>query len=396
MTHKSSAVGTLLDAVDRIRPIIEEHAAQSEAQRALAAPVYDAMRDAGLFRTLAPKAFGGLELHPTAAYRVWEALARIDGAAAWNLQISSSFSNFAYWLPKAGGDEIFARGPDTIFAGALFPPGPSVRVNGGWRVTARTAFASGCHRAQWFFVPIVEVDDESSKFDPTREDPPSIGVFVPRDEVDLIDTWHTVGMRATFSADVSVDDVFVPEHRVAHMEVPRDPAPAFSGPLYPTTPWPGIHGETIVSLGIAGAAIDKLVDLAARKTPGYSRIALRDREMAQHHAGKARGLLEASRDSLHAAISEAYRDAERERRLSEATKMRCQLAACFAAEACAQAVDLVCEAAGTTAIRIEHGIERHHRDVHVLPLHASKSYARYEDVGKMMFGLPPSYFVLKI
>jgi alkylation response protein AidB-like acyl-CoA dehydrogenase len=183
---------------------------------------------------------------------------------------------------------------------------------------------------------------------------------------------------------------------VAYLDVPQDPAPAFSGPLYPTTPWPGIHGETIVSLGIAGAAIDKLVDLAARKTPGYSRIALRDREMAQHHAGKARGLLEASRDSLHAAISEAYRDGERDHRLSDATKMRCQLAACFAAEACAQAVDLVCEAAGTTAIRIEHGIERHHRDVHVLALHASKSYARYEDVGKMLFGLPPSYFVLRI
>jgi alkylation response protein AidB-like acyl-CoA dehydrogenase len=242
----------------------------------------------------------------------------------------------------------------------------------------------------------VEVDDESSKFDPTCEDPPSIAAFIPRDEVDIIDTWHTVGMRATCSADVSVDDVFVPEHRVAYLDVPQVPAPAFSGPLYPTTPWPGIHGETIVSLGIAGAAIDKLVDLAARKTPGYSRIALRDREMAQHHAGKARGLLEASRDSLHAAISEAYRDAERDRRLSDATKMRCQLAACFAAEACAQAVDLVCEAAGTTAIRIEHGIERHHRDVHVLALHASKSYARYEDVGKMLFGLPPSYFVLKI
>jgi alkylation response protein AidB-like acyl-CoA dehydrogenase len=389
-------VEALLAALDHVRPVIETHAAQAEAQRSLPPAVYDAMRCAGLFRMLAPTAFGGLELHPTEAYRVWEAVARIDSAAAWNLQISSSISCFAYWLPRAGGEELFERGPDTIFAGALFPPGPSVRVRGGWRVTARTAFASGCHQARWFFLPIVEVDDESSKFDPTRDDPPSIGVFIPRDEVDLVDTWHTVGMRATYSADVSVDDVFVPDHRVAHLAEHEDPAPAFSGPLYATTPWPGIHGEATVSLGIAGAAIDKLVDLAARKTPAYSRIALRDREMAQHHAGKAHAVLNASRDSLHASISEAYLDAERGRRLSEATRIRCQLAACFAAEACAQAVDLVSEAAGTTAIRIERGIERHRRDVHVLALHASKSYARYEDVGKMMFGLPPSYFILKI
>jgi alkylation response protein AidB-like acyl-CoA dehydrogenase len=385
----------LLRSVDRIRPIVEKYAAQSEAQRALADQVYEAMLDAGLFKTLAPKAFGGLELHPTEAYRVWEALAHIDSAAAWNLQISATVSGFAAWMPEDGGEEVFETGPDTIFAGGFFPPGPSVRVDGGWRVTARTPFASGCHRAQWFCVPIVEVDDELSKFDPSTQDPPGIVAFVPRDEVDLIDTWHTVGMRATFSADVSVDDVFVPEHRIAYLEANVERAPAFSGPLYGTVPWPGVHGETVVSLGIAGAAIEKLVDLAARKTPGYSRIALRDREMAQHHAGKARGLLDASRDSLHAAISEAYIDAEHNRRLSEAARMRCELAACFAAEACTQAVDLVCEAAGTSAIRIDHGFERHHRDIHVLALHASKSYSRYEDVGKMMFGLPPSYFFLR-
>jgi alkylation response protein AidB-like acyl-CoA dehydrogenase len=382
--------------VEHIRPIIEEHAAESDAQRALAAPVYDAMRAAGLFRTLVPKTVGGFELHPAEAYRVWEAVARIDSAAAWNLQISSAISLFACHLPADGGEEVFERGPDTIFAGGFFPPGLSVRVDGGWRVTARTSFASGCNRAQWFLVPMVEVDDESSKFDPTREDPPSIVAYVPRDEVDVIDTWHTVGMRGTFSADVVVDDVFVPDRRVAYLEEHAEPAPAFSGPLYATAPWPGVHGETIVSVGIAGAAIDKLVDLAARKTPGFSRVALRDREMAQHHAGKARALVDASRDSLHAAISEAYEGAERDRGLSEAARIRCQLAACFGAEACAQAVDLVCEAAGTTAIRIEHGIERHHRDIHVLARHADKSSSRYEDVGRMMFGLPPTFFTLKL
>jgi alkylation response protein AidB-like acyl-CoA dehydrogenase len=396
LSSASSKLEALLDAVDRVRPVVEAYAEEAEAQRALADPVYDAMVDAGLFRTLAPKAFGGLELHPTEAYRVFEALARIDSAAAWCLQISAAIGGFARWLPKGGGEEVFERGPDTIFAGGIFPPGPSVRVEGGWRVTARTAFASGCHRAQWFMVPILEVVDTSLAFDPKREDPPSIVAFVPRDEVDLIDTWHTVGMRGTFSADVSVDDVFVPDQRVACVDSSAEPAPAFSGPLYRTWPWPGIHAETVVSLGIAEAAIEKLVDLAARKTPAFSRIELRDREMAQHHAGRARGLVDASRSFLDASISEAMREAERDARVSQAVVERCQLAACFGAEACAEAVDLVCEAAGTTAIRVGHGLERYHRDVHVLARHAAKSYSRYEDVGKMMFGLPPNYFFLRL
>jgi alkylation response protein AidB-like acyl-CoA dehydrogenase len=399
MAHEGSsprAAAALLEEVERIRPVLEECAPRAEAERALPDEAYDVMLDAGLFRMLAPKAFGGFELHPVEAYRVWEAVARIDSASAWNVQISATVSGWGAWLPKEGGEEIYARGPDTVFAGGLFPPGPSVRVDGGWRVTARTAFASGCHRAQWFSVPILEVADDASRFDPRREDPPSIVALVPRDEVDIVDTWHTVGMRGTFSADVSVDDVFVPDHRIAFIEPAPERAPAFSGPLYGTMLWPGIHGETIVSLGIAGAAIDELVGLATRKTPSYTRIPLHDREMAQHHAGKASALLDASRAFLDAAISDAYADAERDGWYSEATKLRCQLAACFGADASAQAVDLVYEVAGTSAIRLEHGFERHHRDVHVLTQHASKSYSRYEDVGKLMFGLPPAYFLLRL
>jgi len=123
--------GTLLREVERIRPILEECAAQAESERALPDRAYDAMVDAGLFRMLAPKALGGLELHPVEAYEVVEALARIDSAAAWNLNQSSATAAVAAWLPKEGGEELYARGPDTIFAGGFFPPGPSVRVAGG-------------------------------------------------------------------------------------------------------------------------------------------------------------------------------------------------------------------------------------------------------------------------
>ena len=386
----------LLDGVERMRPLLERCGAQAEVERALPHEAYDALLDAGLFRMLAPKAFGGLELHPVEALRVIEAVARIDSAAGWCLNISQSVGSFACWLPKQGGEELFERGGDTLFAGGFFPPAPAVPVEGGWRVTARTAFNSGCHRAQWFAVPIVEVDDESSKYDPHTEDPPPRVAFVPRDEVELVDTWHTSGMRGTFSADVQIDDAFVPARRIAHLKRWIERAPAFAGPLYGTCPWLAAQGEAVVSLGIAGAAIDKLVDLSLRKTPGYGRTPLHAREMAQHHAARASALLDASRVFLHDTIAQAYADAQRDGWFSNATRLRCQLAACFAAESCAEAVDLVCQAAGTSAGRSEHGIERHHRDVHFLAKHASKSYARYEDVGKILFGIPPSYFVLEL
>jgi alkylation response protein AidB-like acyl-CoA dehydrogenase len=393
---RTGVVAGLLAAVDRIRPILERGGVQAEAERALPDAVYDAMLDAALFRMLVPGAFGGLELDPIEAYSVVEAVARIDSAAGWNLQISASIGSFAIWLPEAGAKEVYASGPDTLFAGGFFPPGPSLRVDGGWRVSGRSSFASGCHRAQWLVVPVLEIDSESSKFDPHTEDPPSILAVVPRDEVDLVDTWHTVGMRGSFSADVVVDDVFVPDARVAFLEPAHRRAAAFAGAVYGTVPWLGILGESTVSLGIADAAIEKLIDLATRKTPSFGRVKLHDREMAQHHVARARALVDASRASVYAAIRAARDEAELAGRLAEPAKIRCQLAACFAAEASAQAVDLVYEAAGTSSIRVGLGIERHHRDVHVLAQHAAHSYGRYEDVGKMLFGLPPTYFLLDL
>ena len=125
--------GELLDAVERLRSLIAEHAAVAEANRQLSQTVYDAMHQAGLFAMLAPKAYGGLELHPVGCMEVWEAVARIDSAAAWNLLMNQGAAAFAAFLPAAGARELFRDGPTTV-AGAFFPPGAAVRAEGGWRI----------------------------------------------------------------------------------------------------------------------------------------------------------------------------------------------------------------------------------------------------------------------
>jgi alkylation response protein AidB-like acyl-CoA dehydrogenase len=82
--------------------------------------------------------------------------------------------------------------------------------------------------------------------------------------------------------------------------------------------------------------------------------------------------------------------------MTEHDKKECQLAACFAAEAAAQAVDIIHEAAGSSGFRLEQPFERYFRDVHTLSQHASKSVNRYTSVGMMEVGLPPDWFGLAI
>ena len=136
----------LLDAVERIRPILEEHAPQAESDRSLPGPSYQAMADAGLFKMCKPKHFGGYEMHPCESMAVWEAVARIDPAAAWNLVMNQAVANYAGWLPDEGARELM-ESPNATVAGALFPPGSARPVDGGYLISACVPFASGCHNA---------------------------------------------------------------------------------------------------------------------------------------------------------------------------------------------------------------------------------------------------------
>ena len=85
----------LLESVEAIRPILAANADQAEADRLPTTTTYQAMHDAGLFAMLAPLRYGGYELHPTECMRIWEAVARIDASAAWNLVVNQGIANYA-------------------------------------------------------------------------------------------------------------------------------------------------------------------------------------------------------------------------------------------------------------------------------------------------------------
>ncbi|HYZ21016.1 MAG TPA: acyl-CoA dehydrogenase family protein, partial [Rhodopila sp.] len=370
-----------------IRPIIETSAPKAEQDRQLSGEVHAAMRQAGLFAMMAPRARGGYELPPAECMEVFEAVARIDPAAAWNLEMNQAIACYVAWLSDEGADDIFRDGIPVI-AGALYPPGSGIRVEGGWRITGRVPFGSGCHHADWLALPFVEMDGDKPRVDRETGQPVPLGAFFPRAQAEILDTWHTLGMRGTGSADYAVSDVFVPDHLIASVCPLSRPAPGFEGPLYRMWPLSSLLGESIVSVGVAATAVEAGVELCRTKTPAYNATPLREQQLAQFQLGKARSRVDAARDTLLCAAGFSYDDVSRSGGLlSWPAKVRIQLAACFAAEACAEAVRLVNDAVGTSSIRVENRFERCFRDAHTLLQHSDKSSARYASAGRLMLGL---------
>ena len=392
--ERPPAVDLVARAKD-IRPILEEHAEWGEANRRIAPQVHEALKSAGFMRMWKPKAYGGLELHPAEAYRVFEELSAIDGAVGWNLNQHAAVSAMCTWL-RDGLDEIFAD-PDASFAGVFWPAGSAVEVPGGFNVSATVRFASNSQFADWFLVPAVVMDGDQPRIDPQTGGPDFLATAIRMSEGTIRDTWRTMGMRATASNDVTVDNVFVPSHRAVRIFRLGSERPAYlSNPLYGIMPMHGAQAHAAVPLGIARAAVDRLVKLAATKVPNFYEITLRDRPVAQAQAGEARAAIDAASAYLASTATSACEAVAAGGPLPVEHKMAMQLAAANAASATMRAIGLVHQAAGTSVMRDEAGFEKLYRDASTITLHAAVQTNRFESVGRMMFGHDPDWFAFQL
>jgi hypothetical protein len=172
-------------------------------QRRLSGDIVDLLKQAGVFRALVARRFGGDEQSPSDFCRLVERISAADGSTGW----IASFGHAAIYLsalPVETLETIYADGPDVIFAGGIFPPKPAWRVEGGFLVNGRWGWASGCTAAAWLGVGI-KVDDGGA-----QSGLPRLAV-VPRKSATIIENWDVNGLGGTGSHDIEVTNTVVPE-----------------------------------------------------------------------------------------------------------------------------------------------------------------------------------------
>ncbi len=377
----------LRDALARLAPLICEYADESERRKRLAPEVHEALRDAGFYRMLRPVTRGGLGLDPVAELSVAEELARIDSAAAWNVQVSNASELYGGFFADAVSAEAYGA-PDAVVSGAFNPHRRAVAVEGGFRVTGRTPFNSNCHGSTWT-IGLADVYDGDTPRVDAEGLPEVLLMLAPIGDCEILPNWNTMGMCGTGSHDLQMEDVFVPSERTAPFGPLEQPAPAYEGPLSRLVVWTTVACHATVALGIARAAVDELRELGAR-VPAYTGNTLRNRHRAQLRLARADATLRAARALFHEAYGEAWEIAH-ERPLDMEEKARCQQASSHAVLSAVEAVDLVHSCVGTAGIREEQRFPRYFRDVHVISQHAFVAEARLEAVGQILFGLEPDW-----
>ena len=381
----------LMERVKFIEPTLRKHSQEAEENRRLSEPVVNAMKEAGLFRMWKPKAYGGLETDPITAFEVFEALARIDSAAGWNIQLTAGLDVILQWFSDEAMDEVFSSEDEVIFAASLHPPGRAIPVKGGYEVSGQWNISSGCQYSNWFFNNAIVMDGDQPR---TYENGQPVIIFtiVPALEGKIAETWNTIGMKGTGSHDIVLDNVFIPEHRTTPM-VPIENAvgSAFQGPLYRNSVWYTIAALAGPALGIARAAMDDIMDLVKNKVPNYTQTTLKDNQAVQMKLAEAEATLSAGRAYLFETLRSTWETALQGLRITTEQRMQLQLASTYALESSVKTVDMVYDIAGLTGMRESSRIQKHFRDIHVMHHHAFISPNRYQAVGQLMLGLEPNW-----
>jgi alkylation response protein AidB-like acyl-CoA dehydrogenase len=337
-----------------------------------------------------PRALGGLEADPVTVARVAEEVASFDTAAAWALQAGNTGSWWAGHFSENGIAELFAEGPDLLMAASFSPPHRAESVPAGYRFSGRGPLASTIHDSPWVLMTAVVFDGEQPRT--TAYGPVVVAVALRTSEVQIIDTWQSLGMRGTDSNDVAAEGVFVPEARSFVVSPVYEPGPQFGGPLYRL---PALASTDViiapVALAIARGAIAALREIADRKTPLGSTRTIRHRPAVQFALAEAEAQIRAARLLFYETLTRTWQRALANESPTLEQRADLMLACAHAVRTSAHVADLMHRMGGTNGIYERSRLERHFRDAQTVRHHGFLSESRLETVGQVYLGVEPEF-----
>jgi alkylation response protein AidB-like acyl-CoA dehydrogenase len=258
---------SLVELAQGLAPLLEKNAKQSEQDRRAHQENIDAIREAGLFRLMVPRRFGGHQGRVRDHLDVSAALAQSCAGTAWVTALTNVCAWFTGLYADRAQQEVFGANPDARVAGVFSPSTDSRRVEGGLIVSGKWYWSSGSLHADWVMVGVIEHDSHGAFAGQYL-------ALIPKSEVSIEDTWYTVGMRASGSNCIVANDVFVPDHRLLDIRAAfnSDYATEFVDEAEYRAAFVPVAALVLVGpqLGIGRAALKYVIEKAPQRSIAYT------------------------------------------------------------------------------------------------------------------------------
>jgi 3-hydroxy-9,10-secoandrosta-1,3,5(10)-triene-9,17-dione monooxygenase len=377
----------VIEAVRELLPAFRERAQEAEDARRLSAESVKALQEAGVFRLLQPVRFGGYEADPMTFYTAIRLIAGACGSTGWVASVVGVHPWQLGLFPVQAQEDVWGADPNTRMSSSYAPTGRATVVDGGYRLTGRWNFSSGCDHATWVLLGGVVTDDEGNRVDFKT-------FLLPLGDYTIDDVWDTVGLRGTGSNDIVVQDAFVPAHRsLSFQDTSRCVCPgqeANPGPLY-RLPFGSVFSYTITTpiIGIATGAYESHVDYTKQRLRvSYGTQAGQD-PFAQVRIADAASEIDAAWSQLTGHMTTLQRYAQAGERIPFELRLAVRRDQVKGTARAIGAVDRLFENSGGKALRRGTPLQRFWRDAHAGRAHAindpERSLALY---GTGALGLP--------
>lgn len=371
-----------------LRQVLRKNAAWSEENRRIHDESIEALADAGIFKMRVPLRYGGYESDTRTLVEVAAELAKADGSTAWTAAVSWIPTWMTCLFPEEVQDEVFST-PNVRVCGTLSPTAMATPAGGGIVVNGKWGFVSGALHSHWQEILAILVGPD--------EQPMPIMALVPLSELQIVDDWHTSGLRGTGSVTTVAQDLFVPQHRVLPLPAVLEGKPASEAnagsPIYRVPLLPVASASSVgTALGLARAAQEEFFTRLPERKITYTDYA-RQSEAPLTHLQVAEAAMKADEAEFHALRLATQVDTKGVEgspwTVEERVKARADMGA--ACRLAMEAVDVLAMASGGSSIYHDVPMQRIARDIHALNLHAlMHPNTNAELYGRILCGLEPN------
>ncbi len=384
----------LRERVAALAASIKARAARVEADRRVPMDTIEALREAGYFDIVKPEAFGGLEHDFSVLVDLNVDLAKWCASTAWVAGLLAAHQWLVAAFPAQAQQDVWGSSPDALVCGSYAPACQAEATEGGYLISGRWSFASGCESAQWSLCAAVLPPQGE------REKPAPAFLLVPQADYTIDDTWHVIGLAGTGSKTLVLDKVFVPAHRtLLFSETTSGDTPGaklyshhpgFSIPMLSAIP----SCLASVAVGAAQGALEDYLERTARRITrgavagGQNRMA--EFATIQLRVAEATASAEAARKVLLADLREREATVNAGERVSVEDRIKSRLGQAFAVSLAIRATEALNASTGGQGLDLSHPVQRAWRDANAVGRHISMNWDTVGTMyGQMALGLEP-------
>ncbi|MBN3735448.1 acyl-CoA dehydrogenase family protein [Burkholderia sp. Tr-20390] len=382
----NALAATLIARAEALAPTLAGRAAQADAQRRIPAETIADMQAAGFFKVLQPKRYGGYELDPQAFFDIQMALARGCMSTAWVYGVVGVHNWQLALFDERAQQDVWGDDPATLIASTYMPVGRVTPVDGGFRLSGHWKFSSGSELCEWVFLGALVPPAVAGQ-------PPEYRTFLlPKADYRIQQDWDVLGLRATGSHDIVVDDVFVPAYRT-HKAIDgmmgTSPGLAVNdAPLF-KLPFAQIFVRAVCTscIGALQGALDDFTGYAATRVSANSGAKTTDDPGAQNACANAAVAIDEMQVLLKRNFAELMASVTGGPAVSIERRVHFRYQSAQVAERCAQAANALLRYAGGNGIYHRNPLVRRFLDLHAARAHYANNVDRFgQNLGAVMLG----------